>query len=111
MCPSRKRIEVPTPRDAPRSNQNAERHAPIHDERALERSDRRECLRVVDADRGEDTSDNPFICPVELLEVAANNPARRFYVELGYREVGTRPGYYRAGTEDAVMMERRIRVS
>lgn len=41
------------------------------------------------------------------LEVRAGNaPARALYRAMGFREVGERPGYYSAPTEDAVLLSR-----
>jgi ribosomal-protein-alanine N-acetyltransferase len=44
-----------------------------------------------------------------LVEARADNPvAIRFYVEQGYRQTGTVPGYYR-GTVDAVRLQKTLR--
>ena len=49
-----------------------------------------------------------FIIGLELR--ARNEAARAFYGVLGYREVGSIPGYYQ-GVEAAIRMERDVRVS
>jgi ribosomal-protein-alanine N-acetyltransferase len=49
-----------------------------------------------------------FIIGLELRE--GNDPARRFYRTLGYRESGQVPGYYQ-GVESAICMMRDVRVS
>lgn len=43
------------------------------------------------------------------LEVRPSNlPARRLYKQLGYEEIGRRPGFYQQPTEDALLLERRL---
>ena len=43
------------------------------------------------------------------LEVReSNNAARRLYQQLGFRDVGRRPGYYRRPLEDAVVLRTAI---
>ena len=49
-----------------------------------------------------------FIVGLELR--AQNQAARAFYRSLGYRELGSIPGYYQ-GIEAAIRMERDVRVS
>jgi len=45
------------------------------------------------------------------LEVrAGNHDARRFYAALGYREMGSVPGYY-SGIEDAIRLTRDLRIT
>lgn len=45
-----------------------------------------------------------------LLELRASNiAARSLYERFGFGEIGTRPGYYRNGQEDAVVMSREVR--
>jgi len=45
------------------------------------------------------------------LEVrASNQPARRFYARLGYRETSRTAGYY-SGVEDAIRLERDLAVT
>lgn len=41
---------------------------------------------------------------------SGNSPARAFYTSLGYRELGSVPGYYQ-GAEAAIRMERDLRSS
>jgi len=41
------------------------------------------------------------------LEVrAGNEAAMALYEKMGFRKVGTRPGYYAKGSEDAVLMDK-----
>jgi ribosomal protein S18 acetylase RimI-like enzyme len=49
-----------------------------------------------------------FIVGLELR--AGNDAARAFYRALGYRELGSIPGYYQ-GVESAIRMERDVRAS
>jgi len=49
-----------------------------------------------------------FVIGLELR--AGNEPARNFYRALGYRELGSVPGYYQ-GVESAIRMSRDMRVS
>lgn len=45
-----------------------------------------------------------------LLELRASNiAARSLYERFGFGEIGTRPGYYCNGQEDAVLMSREVR--
>lgn len=44
-----------------------------------------------------------------FLEVRESNvAAQRLYEQLGFRQVGRRPGYYRRPTEDAVLLRTAI---
>jgi len=50
-------------------------------------------------------------CESMFLEVRPSNPgAARLYLKRGFREIGVRPDYYRAGEgrEDAIVLEMRV---
>ena len=52
--------------------------------------------------------ENESILQLELDFVEGNTRARALYEKMGFKRVGTRPGYYAKGSEDAVLMDKEL---
>ena len=73
---------------------------------AVESHSRRQGIGRALMEKVIDTCENKGVRMIGLEVRAGNEPAKRMYSDLGFKEVGVRKGFYEHPTEDACVMIR-----